>query len=136
MSEKTPMLSVQDLCKYFHLGRHLELKAVDHVSFDIFQGETVGLVGESGCGKTTTGRAIVKLHEPTSGKILYRGSDIFKQNKAERLEYCGNVQMIFQNPYASLNSRMTVSEIVGEGMKRTSFPAGRGRGSGMRARCR
>ena len=117
MSEKTPMLSVQDLCKYFHLGRHLELKAVDHVSFDIFQGETVGLVGESGCGKTTTGRAIVKLHEPTSGKILYRGSDIFKQNKAERLEYCGNVQMIFQNPYASLNSRMTVSEIVGEGMK-------------------
>jgi oligopeptide transport system ATP-binding protein len=111
------MLSVQDLCKYFHLGRHLELKAVDHVSFDIFQGETVGLVGESGCGKTTTGRAIVKLHEPTSGKILYRGSDIFKQNKAERLEYCGNVQMIFQNPYASLNSRMTVSEIVGEGMK-------------------
>ena len=117
MSEKTPMLSVQDLCKYFHLGRHLELKAVDHVSFDIFQGETVGLVGESGCGKTTTGRAIVKLHEPTSGKILYRGSDIFKQNKAERLECCGNVQMIFQNPYASLNSRMTVSEIVGEGMK-------------------
>ena len=117
MSEKTPMLSVQDLCKYFHLGRHLELKAVDHVSFDMFQGETVGLVGESGCGKTTTGRAIVKLHEPTSGKILYRGSDIFKQNKAERLEYCGNVQMIFQNPYASLNSRMTVSEIVGEGMK-------------------
>ena len=117
MSEKAPMLSVQDLCKYFHLGRHLELKAVDHVSFDIFQGETVGLVGESGCGKTTTGRAIVKLHEPTSGKILYRGSDIFKQNKAERLEYCGNVQMIFQNPYASLNSRMTVSEIVGEGMK-------------------
>ena len=117
MSEKTPMLSVQDLCKYFHLGRHLELKAVDHVSFDIFQGETVGLVGESGCGKTTTGRAIVKLHEPTSGKILYRGSDIFKQNKAERLEYCGNVQMIFQNPYASLNSRMTVGEIVGEGMK-------------------
>ena len=117
MSEKTPMLSVQDLCKYFHLGRHLELKAVDHVSFDIFQGETVGLVGESGCGKTTTGRAIVKLHEPTSGKILYRGSDIFKQNKAERLEYCGNVQMIFQNPYASLNSRMTVSEIGGEGMK-------------------
>ncbi len=111
------MLQIEDLCKYFHVGRHQDLKAVDHVSFDICEGETVGLVGESGCGKTTTGRAIVKLYEPTSGRILYRGKDIFKQNKAERKAYCGNVQMIFQNPYASLNSRMTVSEIVGEGMK-------------------
>ena len=100
------MLQIEDLCKYFHVGRHQDLKAVDHVSFDICEGETVGLVGESGCGKTTTGRAIVKLYEPTSGRILYRGKDIFKQNKAERKAYCGNVQMIFQNPYASLNSRM------------------------------
>lgn len=117
MSERTVMLEVKDLCKYFHLGRHTDLKAVDHVSFSIFEGETVGLVGESGCGKTTTGRTIVKLHEPTSGQILYRGKDIFSQNREERKAYCGNVQMIFQNPYASLNARMTVSEIVGEGMK-------------------
>ena len=112
-----PILTLDHVCKYFKVGRHQVLKAVDDVSFSVNKGETVGLVGESGCGKTTTGRCIVKLEEPTSGHVLYRGKDIFTQTKEERKDYTSRMQMIFQNPYASLNARMTVSEIVGEGMK-------------------
>lgn len=112
-----PLVQVQDLCKYFHISRTQTLKAVNHVSFDIYERETVGLVGESGCGKSTTGRCLVKLYEPTQGKIFYRGKDIFAESKAEHKKFTKNVQMIFQNPYASLNPRMTVKEIVGEGMK-------------------
>ncbi len=112
-----PLLVLDHVCKYFKVGRHQVLKAVDDVSFSVNRGETVGLVGESGCGKTTTGRCIVKLEEPTSGTIRYDGVDIFTHDKARRKEYTSRMQMIFQNPYASLNARMTVSEIVGEGMK-------------------
>ena len=115
-NEKQPLVQVQDVCKYFHVGKNADLKAVDHVSFDIYKGETVGLVGESGCGKSTMGRCMIRLYEPTSGKVLYEGKDIAKLSKAEQKQFCQKVQMIFQNPYASLNSRMTVKEIVGEGL--------------------
>ena len=111
-----PLLRAEDLCQYFHVGRHQTLKAVDHVSFHVNAGETLGMVGESGCGKSTTGRCLVKLYNPTAGRIYYEGRDIFKYNKEENLAFRKNVQMIFQNPYASLNPRMTVKDIVGEGM--------------------
>lgn len=112
-----PLVRVDDLCKFFHLSKRRTLKAVNHISFDIQKGETVGMVGESGCGKSTTGRCLLKLYEPTSGNIYFREKDIFKMNKAENREFTGKVQMIFQNPYSSLNPRMTVKEIVEEGMK-------------------
>ena len=115
--DNTPLVRAEDLCKFFKISRTQTLKAVNHVSFEVRRGETVGLVGESGCGKSTTGRCLVKLYEPTSGKVFYRGKDITSQTKAEHKEFCSNVQMIFQNPYASLNPRMTVKEIVGEGMR-------------------
>ena len=115
-NEKQPLVQVKDVCKYFHVGKNADLKAVDHVSFDIYKGETVGLVGESGCGKSTMGRCMIRLYDPTSGKVLYEGKDITKLSKTEKKEFCQKVQMIFQNPYASLNSRMTVKEIVGEGL--------------------
>ena len=120
--EKQPLVQVKHLCKYFTVGRHAELKAVDDVSFDIYKGETVGLVGESGCGKSTTGRCMIRLYEPTKGEVIYDGKDITKLSKAEQKEFCQKVQMIFQNPYASLNSRMTVKEIVGEGLKQHGTP--------------
>lgn len=121
-NEKQPLVQVKDVCKYFHVGKNADLKAVDHVSFDIYKGETVGLVGESGCGKSTMGRCMIRLYEPTSGEVLYEGNDITKLSKAEQKEFCKKVQMIFQNPYASLNSRMTVKEIVGEGLKQQGMP--------------
>lgn len=112
-----PLLVVDDLCKFFNVGRKKTLKAVNHVSFEVKKGETVGLVGESGCGKSTTGRCLVRLYEPTSGHVYFKGKDITKLNKQEQKQFQSDVQMIFQNPYASLNPRMTVKEIVGEGMK-------------------
>lgn len=112
-----PLVRVDDLCKFFHVSKNHTLKAVNHMSFEIGKGETVGMVGESGCGKSTTGRCMVKLYEPTSGHVYYKGQDIFKMNKAEQKAFTGKVQMIFQNPYSSLNPRMTVREIVEEGMK-------------------
>lgn len=116
-NEKQPLVQVKNLCKYFQINRHATLKAVDDMTFDIYKGETVSLVGESGCGKSTTGRCMIKLYQPTKGQVLYDGKDIFKQSHAEKREFCNKVQMIFQNPYSSLNPRMTVKEIVGEGLK-------------------
>ncbi len=109
------LIEIQDLAKHFHVsgetrGHHL-LKAVDGVSLKIKEGETLGLVGESGCGKTTVGRTILRLYEPTRGSIIYRGEDI---TKVKMLPYRRKMQYIFQDPYASLNPRMTVSDIVGE----------------------
>ena len=121
-NNKQPLVKVENLCKYFHVGRHATLKAVDNVSFDVYKGETVSLVGESGCGKSTTGRCLIKLYDPTSGTVYYDGEDITKYNKTQRKEFTKKVQMIFQNPYASLNPRMTVKEIVGEGLKQQGVP--------------
>lgn len=112
-----PLVQVDDLCKFFQLSRKATLKAVNHVTFDVNKGETVGLVGESGCGKSTTGRCLVNLYTPTSGHVYYKGRDIQTYSKEERMKFHSDVQMIFQNPYASLNPRMTVGEIVTEGMK-------------------
>lgn len=120
MSEK-PILSVKNLKTYFDVTKGLFakkqiVKAVDDVSFDVMPNETFGLVGESGCGKTTLGRTIVKLYEPYSGSIEFEGQDIAKLKGKELNQFRKNVQMIFQDPYASLNPRMTVGEIIKEPM--------------------
>ncbi len=114
MSDKK-LVEVQNLKEYFHvggIGKHKKLvKAVDDVSFHIDKGEILGLVGESGCGKTTTGRTLLRLYEPTAGKIIYDGKDI---TKVDMLPYRRKMQIVFQDPYASLDPRMTVGDIVGE----------------------
>ncbi len=110
------ILEVTDLCKFFKAGRKQYLKAVDHVSIAIKRGETLGLVGESGCGKTTCGRTMIKLYEPTSGKVVFDGKDISKLKGKELLAFKKDVQIIFQDPYASLDPRMTIGEIISEGM--------------------
>ena len=121
-NEKQPLVQVKNLCKYFQINRHATLKAVDNMTFDIYKGETVSLVGEAGCGKSTTGRCMIKLYQPTKGEVFYDGKDIFKLSHAEKRDFCNKVQMIFQNPYSSLNPRMTVKEIVGEGLKQQGIP--------------
>ena len=120
--ERTPLLSVQHLCKEFPVesgvfGKRFSKKsvhAVNDVSFDIYAGETFGLVGESGCGKSTTGRCIMHLTRPTSGTVLFEGKDVSKMSKKELKEMRRHMQFIFQDPYASLNPRMTIGEIVSE----------------------
>lgn len=110
------MLSVRNLCKHFKVAKRGILKAVDNVSFDIKQGEILGLVGESGCGKTTLGRTIKRIYEPDGGEILFEGRDVAHARKEELKAYARRAQMIFQDPYSSLDPRMTVAEIVSEGM--------------------
>lgn len=112
MSQK-PLISIQNLKKYFDVGDGM-LKAVDDISFDIYPGETFGLVGESGCGKSTAGRTIMRLYEPTGGKLLFKGQDVYTLSKKEMQDVRKNFQMIFQDPYACLNPRMTVEDIVAE----------------------
>lgn len=114
------LISVRNLKKYFPINKGFIkkstslVKAVDDVSFDIKPGETLGLVGESGCGKTTCGRTLIKLYEPTDGQIIYKGERIEKLSEKEMLAYRRKMQIIFQDPYASLDSRMTLGDIVGE----------------------
>mgnify|MGYP001016405511 CR=1 FL=1 len=115
MPEK--LLEVKHLKKYFNQGKPDMVKAIDDVTFDIYQGETLGLVGESGCGKSTTGRTIIRLYEATDGQVLYRGQDIHKiKSKKALKELNKKIQMIFQDPYASLNPRMKVADIIAEGI--------------------
>ena len=109
------LLEVSDLHVAFPSKRET-VRAVDGVSFQVFQGETFGLVGESGCGKSTLGRTITRLYEPTEGKILYDGTDISHLTGPQLLPYRKRIQMIFQDPYASLDSRMTVMDIIREAL--------------------
>jgi len=110
------LVEVRNLRKHFHLGRNNVLKAVDDISFSIGKGSTLGLVGESGCGKTTAGRVIVRLYEPTDGIVLFDGRDISRMGGRDLRELRKRSQMIFQNPYTSLNPRMTVGDVVSEGI--------------------
>ena len=109
------LLEVKNLKQYFNVrtnvGKFASLKAVDDVSFDIGRGETLGLVGESGCGKTTVGRTILRLYEPTAGQIIFDGEEVTKKNITRMRK---KMQMVFQDPYSSLDPRMTVEDIIGE----------------------
>ncbi|PAQ14383.1 peptide ABC transporter ATP-binding protein [Bacillaceae bacterium SAOS 7] len=115
MAEK--LLEIKHLKQYFNEGKPNMVKAVDDVSFDIYRGETLGLVGESGCGKSTTGRTIIRLYDATDGQVLFDGKDVHgKKSKSELKQFNRKMQMIFQDPYASLNPRMKVADIIAEGL--------------------
>ena len=110
-----PLLKVEHLKKYFHTNQGT-LHAVDDVSFTLNKGETLGVVGESGCGKSTLGRTILRLHEPTGGKVFFEGKEITTLGKLEMKNIRRDMQIIFQDPFASLNPRMTISETIGESL--------------------
>lgn len=114
--KKDVILEVNGLKKHFKAGGKNILKAVDDVSFSVKRGETLGLVGESGCGKTTVGRTLLRIYEPDGGTIFFDGRDIRRIKRKESKELTRKMQMVFQDPYASLNSFYTVGEIIGEGL--------------------
>jgi oligopeptide transport system ATP-binding protein len=124
MSQQQVLLSVRGLKKYFPITQGIiiqreigAVKAVDDISFDIYKGETLGLVGESGCGKTTTGRTLLQLYRPTEGEVYFDGVDLTKASDKTLRKLRQRMQMIFQDPYASLNSRWTISRIIGEPLR-------------------
>jgi oligopeptide transport system ATP-binding protein len=120
-TQENVLLKVDHLVKHFPITRGIVIQkqvgavhAVDDVSFDIYRGETLGLVGESGCGKSTTGRTVLQLYKPTSGHVYYEGNDLVTLHAEDMRRMRKKMQMIFQDPYASLNPRMTVEQIIGE----------------------
>lgn len=117
MIEKEVVLEVKNLKKYFPASHKRVLKAVDDVSFTIHKGETFGIVGESGCGKTTCGKTCTGILTKTDGQVLYQGKDVHQMSKAERNAFTQKVQTIFQDPYASLDPHQKVYQIVSEGMR-------------------
>lgn len=127
VNSTTPLVSVQDLKVHFDATarRGGVVKAVNGVSFQVFPGETLGLVGESGCGKSTLGRSILRLVEPSSGKVFYRDRDLSELSNREMRRHRRHLQIIFQDPYASLNPRMTVGQIVGEPLETFRIAKGR-----------
>ncbi|WP_054956623.1 ABC transporter ATP-binding protein [Paenibacillus dakarensis] len=110
------LIEVKGLKKYFNVGKGQILKAVDDLNFNIREGETLGMVGESGCGKSTAGRTILRLYEPTAGSVMFNGTDIYKLSPKKMKAMRRDMQMIFQDPYASLNPRFTVTDIIGEAL--------------------
>lgn len=121
---KDEILKVSHLKKYFKTPKGI-LHAVDDVSFTLERGKTLGVVGESGCGKSTTGRSILRLIEPTEGSVIFEGQDILSLNKEEMRKMRRNMQIIFQDPYSSLNARMTISDIIAEPLKLHRLCSGR-----------
>lgn len=126
------LLQVQDLKMYFPITKGIvfqrqvgAIKAVDGISFELYEGETLGLVGESGCGKSTTGRAILQLHRPTDGDVVFEGKNLVETKGEELRKMRRRMQMIFQDPYASLNPRMTVGSIIGEPLEVHGIGSGR-----------
>lgn len=117
MKTEKVILEVKNLKKYFRVDSRRVLKAVDDVSFQIYEGETLGIVGESGCGKTTCGRICIGVYDKTDGQVLYRGQDVHQMNKVQKKEFTKQVQMIFQDPYSSLDPRKKVHDIIAEGMR-------------------
>lgn len=111
------LLQVENLSKYYRVDDGKTLKAVDGVSFSVFSGETLGLVGESGCGKSTTGRLILRLEEPTGGLVLFEGQDLTRMKGKQMRALRRYIQIIFQDPYSSLNPRMTIRDIIAEPLK-------------------
>ena len=117
MEELEKLIEVKNLKQYFNIGKPKEVRAVDGITFDIYKGETLGLVGESGCGKSTTGRTMIRLYNATDGEVLYKGENVHgKKSKSQLKSFNRKMQMIFQDPYASLNPRMKISDIIAEGI--------------------
>lgn len=122
-----PILEVKNLKKHFDVGSGKLLKAVDGINFAIKRGETFGLVGESGCGKSTAGRTIIRLYEATSGEVIFNGENIYKLRGDKLKAFNRSMQMVFQDPYASLNPRMTIENIIGEGIDIHGLASGKER---------
>ncbi len=117
MQNNKVLIDLQNIKKYFHVGDNKILRAIDGIDLQIFKGETLGLVGESGCGKSTFGRVLSRIYSQTSGEFYYDGKAVpHRLGKSAKMTFCKNVQMIFQDPYASLDPRMTVGSIIGEGI--------------------
>jgi oligopeptide transport system ATP-binding protein len=117
MATNEKLLEIRNLKQYFNEGKPNMVKAIDGLNFDIYRGETLGLVGESGCGKSTTGRTIIRLYDATDGEVLFEGENVHgKKSKKELLKFNRKMQMIFQDPSASLNPRMTVADVIAEGI--------------------